>query len=100
MPQEKALYKIHWKRLLAEMGAPKPEDGIFEPVCEPMGAEEKDTFVKFMSDGGRRDNELGDLFVPWLLRNGFSFDRFYEPEEEGIPESRRKFTIYGKLEIM
>lgn len=58
------------ERLFFEIGQPYPESG-FEPVVE--GIETHQLYIKFMSDGGKTDDEQGLAFQKYLANLGIPF---------------------------
>lgn len=52
---------------------------IIAPVVESSGTERVGQFfIKFMSDGGGRDNEQADAFHRWLDTEGVGYDKLTE----------------------
>jgi hypothetical protein len=58
------------------------EKGMFG-LSGDIGDENNDTFLKTMSDSGRFDESMADIFEKWLQENHIKYSRF----------QIRKFTI-------
>lgn len=86
---------INWNDLLKEMGV--DAKGTIFPDTELLEGEQTGcTWVKFMSDGGIKDNEQGDAFAKWLGKRGFKYERVNLGTG---PCERRKFVVATVLEI-